>query len=86
MFNIGDFLKRVKNVRMKDVYIRDVIVEAIQKITGVKIKPEDIIISSTVATVRGINSVMRSEIFIKKKPLLEEINSKQDLKKITDVR
>lgn len=86
MFNIGDFFKRVQNVRMKDVYIRNIIVEAIQKITGVKIKPEDIIISSTVATVRGISSVMRSEIFIKKQLLLEEINSKQDLKKITEVR
>ncbi len=86
MFNIGDFFKRVQNVRMKGVLVQNVVAEAVQKIVSYPMKPEDIIISSTVATLKGISSIVRSEVFIKKQLLLDEINSKQDIKKITDIK
>jgi hypothetical protein len=85
MYNIGEFFKRVQNVRMKDVLIRDVVVGAVKKVIGVTIKPDDITISSTVITLKGISAAAKSEIFIKKQVLIEEIN-RSKIKKVTDVK
>lgn len=86
MYNIGEFFKRIQSVRMKNVLIQNTVAEVVREIVSYNIKPDDIVVSGTVVTLKGINSAVRSELFIKKAKLLEEINSRQTLKNITDLR
>jgi hypothetical protein len=86
MLNIGEFLNRIKSARAKQFLVRDVVRDSIQKISGVIIPAEAVLIRSSTAELKNVNQADRSTIFIKKQRIIEDINSNQTLKKIDDIR
>lgn len=86
MLSIGQFFKRIQNKHSKEVFVRIVVVEAIQKHAGVQISTEAVTFSSDQITLKNISPVARSQIFIKKQAILTEIMTQQEIKNLTNIR
>lgn len=86
MFNIGQFFKKAQNKHTQELFIRSTIKDAIQKQTNIEIPIEAISFTSQTLILKGISQGAKSQIFIKKQLILQEINTKQNIRKILDVR
>ena len=86
MFGIGQSFKRIQNTRTKKVLIVLAVKEAIKKHVGVDISEGDIVVRSNWVALNNTNQSLRSAIYIKKERMLEEINSKQGFRIISDIR
>ena len=75
MENISKFFGIFKNKAVEHIHNRMVICEAVQKVTGQEIRPEDITLKNGVVQIRGSQG-LKNEIFIKKKALLDTIAGK----------
>lgn len=72
MFNISIYLDKFKKVDSKNSSFRDCITSSINKVLGVKINKENITVRNGVVYLKT-NSVIRNEIFIKKKIIMDEL-------------
>lgn len=75
MKGISSFFDKFKNVALKELQKREVIVDIILKTTKQPIAIEDIVFREGLVTIKG-NQGMKSEIFLKKKLILEAIAKK----------
>lgn len=72
MFNISIYLDKFKKVDSKNSSFRDCITSSINKVLGVNINKENITVRNGVVYLKT-NSVIRNEIFIKKKIIMDEL-------------
>ncbi len=86
MLSIGQFFKKIKNKHSREVFVRTVVGEVIQKHTQAHIPTESIVFSSDTIILQHISSAARSHIFIKKQAILKEIAERQDIKVISDIK
>lgn len=84
MKSIGLFFDKFKNTALKEIRKREVICNAIYTATNCKIEEKDISIKDCVITIKG-NQSLKSEIFLKKKMILDSI-SKNTSEKIVDIK
>ncbi len=84
MKSIGLFFDKFKNTALKEIKKREVICGAIYEATGSKIEEKDISIKDCVITISGSQG-LKSELFMKKKVILDQI-SKRSPEKIIDIR
>ncbi len=84
MKEISSFFDKFKSVALKEIHKREAICGAIEKITRQKIDIKDLQIRDGVVTIKG-NQALKSEIFLKKKTILELI-SKMTNVKIVDLK
>ncbi len=83
MKGIDNFFNKFNNIALKELHKREVICMEIEKITKQKIEIKDISIKNRTITVKGSQG-FKSEIFLKKKVLLDII-SKSIREKIHDI-
>lgn len=86
MLSIGQFFKRIQGKQAQEMLLRTVISDALNKHTGIKAEQGAISYKSGVVNVSKLSSSARSQIFIKKQQIINEINSLQDYRKIEDIR
>lgn len=83
MFNIAKYLEKFKILKNSKFFLRDLVVEGVKKITNIEIDPKKVDVKDGLVRISE-KPIIKSEIFIKKAKILEEINSKTD-KKIVDI-
>ena len=86
MLKISDFFKRIQNRHTQELFIRSVIQSALKSCAGVEVKIEAIRISSSTVTLKGVSQSERSQVFIKKQKIIDEINVGQTIRNIVDMR
>jgi len=86
MLSIGKFFERIQNVRMKGYILRKVVQESMKNHVGLEVPMEAISIHSSAVILKNVSQSLRSAIFIKKGSVLKEINEKQTVREITDIR
>lgn len=86
MIGLGDFFKRVQNSFSKEIFLRTAIIDSIKLLTGIEISVDGITIKGNVVVLKNLNQTAKSAIFIKKQAIIREIESKQNIKKIVDIR
>ena len=86
MLNIADLFKKVQNRQSKEVFFRTTIQEIINSQVHILIPIECIISKSDTIQFEGISSTARSQIYIKKQSIVAEINKRQQIKKVVDIR
>ena len=81
----GDFLSRFSKFKPPKQVIQDDVIEIINKIIGVKLEPQDIVVNNNTVFIKTKNNLLRNEVFIKKEKILEALKEKLG-KRITDLR
>ena len=84
MKSVGLFFDKFKNTALKEIKKRESICQAIFEATNCKIEERDIAIRDCVVTIKG-NQGLKSELFMKKKIILDSI-SKRVSEKIIDIK
>jgi len=85
MLKISDFFKRIQNTYTQELFIRSVIIAAIKKYAHFDVSTESIHFKSSTVILKGVTATQKSQIFIKKKQILDEIHSVEMKKHITDI-
>lgn len=85
MNNLDGFLKKFKTALGVLNKEKTLIAEALSASLGVKISEESFVIKSNVVYISGGGS-LKSQIFLKKKVILESFHKHEELKKISDIR
>lgn len=86
MFNIKDFLVRIKGLQAKEHLIKSSIQEAVKKNIDLDVSSEAICISGSTVILNKISQSARSALFIKKDIILEDINERQQARLISDIK
>lgn len=85
MEGIGKFFDKFKGVAVRELYKREVICAAIGEATRQKIEVSDISIKNGVITLKG-SHIFKSEVFLKKKQILDLISRKLQKEKFLDIK
>mgnify|MGYP003457097213 CR=1 FL=1 len=83
MQGISGFFDKFKNTALRELNKREVIISSIFSTTKQKIDIKDINIKEGIVVIKG-NQSLKSEIFLKKKLILDQINKKGI--KISDIK
>lgn len=86
MFNIAKFFSRIQNTRLSELTARQKIVEILVKLTSVTVQLGDISFKDGVLIIQKISQVAKSEIFIKKQIIIDEVNKLQIAHVIQDIK
>ncbi len=73
-FNIGGFFDKFKNAALKEMGTRQIIVDSIEKIAGVKLDLKEIEMKNKIIRIQG-GPAARNHIFMKKEVILAEIRT-----------
>lgn len=85
MFNINQLLDKFRSLRNSDIGLRMTIQTAIKNSAGMDVPLESLQVKPPKVFIKGISSVARSEIFIKKTAILGAINSAMGSERIKDI-
>lgn len=86
MLNIGQFFKKIQNKHTKELFARTVAKEAIQEQSGVIVRVEDMSFKAGALILKGLSQGARSQVFIKKQAILEQIRAKQQIQVVVDIK
>lgn len=82
MFNISDFLEKFKNITPPDKFIKDELIGAVRDIVCIDIKKDDI--NVRLGTVfLSVDPIIKNEIFLRKKEVLESLKERLKVYKKT---
>ncbi|MBI5140350.1 MAG: DUF721 domain-containing protein [Candidatus Vogelbacteria bacterium] len=84
MEKIGGFLERIKNIKPPDFDVRKNISEIVGEMMGENIQLKDISVRNEVVYIAG-DSSFKSEIFLKKKGIIEKLKEKLPDNTIKDI-
>ena len=73
--NIGDFLKRFKNLEPDDAYIKDAVISVVAELFNEKLERNEIDVQKGTIYLRA-HPALKSEIHIKKVRTIELVNKK----------
>lgn len=85
MNNLDGFLKKFKTALGVLNLEKALVAEDLTASLGVKILEESFVIKNNIVYISGGGS-LKSQIFMKKKQILESFHKRPELKKITDIR
>ena len=74
-FNIGDFFDKFKNAAGKEMQLRQIIVDSVEKNTGVRLDIKDVVLKNKIIRIQA-GSGAKNHIFMKKELILNDIKSK----------
>lgn len=73
-FNVGNFFDKFKNTALKEMKIRQIIADSIEKNTGIKLELKEIELKNKIIRIKASPAV-RNSIFIKKEAILNAIKT-----------
>jgi len=85
MFNIDSFLEKFKNLTPPHKEVRRVVVLVVKKNTNIQLEEEQILSHGNTVYLK-IKPIYKTEIFLNKKKILEEIKDVLGLKAPQDIR
>ncbi|MCX6715555.1 MAG: hypothetical protein NT077_00890 [Candidatus Taylorbacteria bacterium] len=85
MRSIGEFFSGIQNKQTQKLLIYKVVQDAVEKHTGIKLEPSSVSFKAMTVVIRGVGHAAKSQIYIKKTPILSEIASKSLPRKVTDI-
>jgi len=86
MLGIGSFFKKIQNAYSKEFFLRTAVQQALKKYVTIEIPLGNIDCSTGIVNLKAISQALRSQIFIKKTLIIQEINRVQDMRKVSDIR
>ncbi len=72
MEHISFFLKKFENLGAREFLVKEVVARVIEKTCGIKISTKNILYDRGTLTIKGSRS-LKSELFLKKAEIVEEI-------------
>ncbi len=75
MFNISIYLDKFKKINSKESSLKDAIIASVNKVLEININRSNIEIRKNVIYLK-INPIIKNEVFIKKKYIINELNAK----------
>jgi len=86
MFNIGDYLSKFKNITPPDKFVKDELVAVVKDVVGVEIEKDDIDVRNGTVFL-SVDPIIKNEIFLRKKEVLESLreNLKSYKKTVRDI-
>jgi len=85
MFNIDSFLEKFKNLTPPHKEVRRVVILVVKKNTNIQLEEEQILSHGNTVYLK-IKPIYKTEIFLNKKKILEEIKDVLGLKAPQDIR
>jgi hypothetical protein len=85
MQNIADLLRRYRNIRPPDAAVKKIVIEVVQKSLGIELH------RISVSVIRGVvyidvNPTIKSELFIHKEKILQEVQKEVGVENIKEIR
>ena len=84
MNNIGDFLKRFRNIEPSDAYIKDAFIAVVKELFNEEIKREEMEVQKGTIYLR-VHPALKSEVYIKKTRTIELINKRLEKKIVKNI-
>ena len=84
MQNIANFFKKFKNIRPTSGVVKVVVLDVLKKM-NIPILGDEIVYSGGVVYIKS-SQIIKSEIFINKKSILDEIENKLNKRIVVDIR
>lgn len=85
MEKISFFLEKFKSLGLETVAVKGVFIEQVEKILHIKLSPEDITIKDDVLFIKA-HPALKSELYLKKKILVDEVSKVLGPMKVTGLR
>ena len=85
MLKIGEFFKRIQGAFAKEVAFRMEVQRIVKEFTSLQVPIEAISMKSASIRLKNISQSARSEIYIKKKSILDSLNKAQDIYRVEDI-
>ena len=79
MLAIGDLFAKIKGLQAREMLFRTMVCQAIKSRSGIDIEPQAVQHSKGRVTIKGISHSAKSQLFMKKMQIIEEINKLQDV-------
>lgn len=86
MEQLSFFLEKFKTLGLESALVKKAFAEAARKVVGAEVPPEAVDLRSGVIYVRKISPMLRSELFLKRQELKEELQKMFGERKILAVR
>lgn len=86
MEQLSFFLEKFKTLALESALVKKAFVEAARKVVGAEVPPESVDLRSGVIYVRKISPMLRSELFLKRQELKEELQKMFGETKVLAVR
>jgi hypothetical protein len=84
-FNISSFFDKFKNAALKEMGLRQVIVDSVDKITSIKIDAKNVELKNKIIRIQT-NPTVKNHIFMKKELILADIREKLPNFIVTDLQ
>ena len=84
MFNIGDYLNKVRNMAKGDTDLKAGILASVKEVVGIDLQSNNLTAKEGILIIKT-NPIIKNAIFLKKAKLLEVINQRIN-KRIFDIR
>ena len=81
MNHISIFLKKFENLGAREFLVKEIVSNVVEKKCGIKISTKDIVYDRGTLTIKGSRS-LKSELFVKKVEIVEEIENSLSRTKI----
>ncbi len=86
MFNIGGLFGKFIKFQNNEICLRQFVVGSLKNNTGINTEIGDIEIKNDTILIKKLSQAGKNVLFMKKGLVLEEINSKQNYKKINNIK
>ena len=86
MIGINQFFNKIKNTHARELLIRNIVIDSLEKNTGIKLSVEAVSFKSNSVVLNNISQTAKSDIFIKKQKIIDYINKSQKLRVIKDIK
>ncbi len=83
--NISQYLEKISKVYNQNISLREAVVGSLKDLVKIELSDKDLILKNGILNIKT-NPVIKTEIFIKKKRIIEEINKRLGEKKVFDIR
>ena len=82
--NISKLLEKFKKLKPSDLFVKEAFIDVIKEVLSVEISKEEITVSGSNLFL-NVHPTLKSEIFLKKKAILESLEEKLQKKQIKNI-
>lgn len=85
MFNIDSFLGRIRSITGQETILRSLVMDSINNIAPFIVEANQVSIKGGIISIKKLSATAKTELFLKKELILNNINSKQSARKFSDL-